>query len=138
MRISRFVLFSAFLAGCGVLALAATGSGWVPAWPEQMGISLEKNLSPTDEFEELTAKVEHPEKLKALGIEGTEEGSEIRIRYAGAVGWSAELEGVQFRPCVIRVILPSGKATTLSPKRETLELLPPPPPFRGSMAPKPN
>lgn len=120
------------------VALAASGSGWVPAWAEQLGLKLEKTPGPAESFSELKATVEDPQKLDELGVEGLKQGDSVTIKYAGNVGWKAQVGDAEIRPCLVRISTETGTTVTLSPERQTLTLKNSPPPYRGSMAKPPN
>jgi hypothetical protein len=130
IRLSIFFLLGSL--GSVLFAAQSEGSGWLAPWGDQLGITLEKTPSPTENFSDLTGTVKNVEKAKAL-LGEVSEGQKIALKYAGNVAWTVATESGSVRPCVVKVT-PEGstKTVTLVPDYKTHLLKVGPPPFRGS------
>ncbi|GAB4234700.1 MAG: hypothetical protein Kow00109_07780 [Acidobacteriota bacterium] len=108
------------------------GTGWLPEWADQLGITLEKVPAPDEPFSTLKGTVKNPETAAKL-LGSVKEGTELTLSFAGNVSWTVELEGKTVRPATVKVrVAGRSEELTLVPDRRTRQLRPAPPPFRGS------
>ncbi len=121
------------LAAVSVLRAEETGgTGWLPEWADQLGVSLEETPAPDQVFTVLKGTVKEPGKLIPLLAEA-KEGMVLLFIHAGNAAWTTEVSGVRIRPCVVRLrVEGSDTEVRLVPDRKTLQLKLGPPPFRGS------
>lgn len=120
------VLVAALLL-CSQLVFAPGGSGWVPSWTNQLGISLEHQPAVDEDFTQLKGKIEVPGKFTDIigGIAGFKpiistivKGMDIKITYIDNVDWTTTIEGKTVKPAIVRFEIPGTRVSVkLAPQK---------------------
>jgi len=125
-RTIQFLVLFGFLFAMAWLVLApANGTGWVPSFTNQLGVELDNEPEPDENFTTLAGVIKDAEKLRALGFADARNGVRFTITHKGNVDWTAVVKGKEIHPCIVQVhvldlmrILEPEKATLkLNPKR---------------------
>ncbi len=119
-------------------AWAFTGSGWLPDYSAQLGLSAVDSPGVKEEFSQFETSIEDPLKLKELAQVEVEAGTKVTITHAGNMRWSTEIDGAPVRPAAVRMkIEGQEKNMIFLPDKNSLKLkLYKRPPFRSSAVPR--
>jgi len=103
-RTIQFLVLFGFLFAMAVFVLApAGGTGWVPSFTNQLGVELDNEPEPDENFTTLTGVIKDAAKLRALGFTGARNGVRFTITHKGNVDWTATVKGKEIHPCIIQV-----------------------------------
>ena len=119
-------------------AWAFTGTGWLPDYSGQLGLSASDSPGIGEEFSQFESSIEDPLKLKDLAKVEAEAGAKVTISHAGNMRWSIDVDGTSVKPAAIRLKIEGQEKTyVFLPDKETAKLkLYERPPFRSSAVPR--
>ena len=122
-RTIQFLVLFGFLFAMAVFVLAPGGNGWAPSWTNQLGVELDNEPEPDENFTTLTGVIKDAEKLNALGFAGARNGGRFTITHKGNVDWTATVKGKEIHPCIFQVRV-MDFMRILEPEKGTLKLEP--------------
>jgi len=122
-RTIQFLVLFGFLFAMAVFVLAPGSSGWLPSFTTQLGVELDNEPEPDENFTTLAGVIKDAEKLRALGFADARNGVRFTITHKGNVDWTAVVKGKEIHPCIVQVHV-LDLMRILEPEKGTLKLRP--------------